>query len=152
MMNTACMQVILLKDVAKVGQRGSVITVADGFALNSLIPRKMAMLATPEALKDLEKKNADNKAHRAAQEKAWDAIFEKMKSFTLMLRANAAPQGQLYKKIGAEEISKLLQEQGVDVPDEAIHPKMAIKQTGVWPVEIKLGDKSATINVEIIAS
>lgn len=146
------MQVILLKDVSGVGQRGQVKTVADGFALNSLIPQRKAMLATPAALKDLEKKNAADTAHRAAQEKAWDAIFEKMKSFTLMLRANAAENGNLYKKIGAEEIAKLLKEQGVDVPDEAIHPKMAIKQTGVWPVEIKLGSKSATINVEIIAA
>lgn len=146
------MQIILLKDVSGVGQRGQVKTVADGFALNSLIPQKKAMLASPAALKDLEKKNAENRAHREAQEKAWDAIFEKMKSFTLMLRANAAPSGHLYKKIGSEEIAKLLKEQGVDVPDEAIHSKMAIKQTGVWPVEIKLGEKSATINVEIIAA
>ncbi len=151
-MNTAPMKVILLKDVAGVGQKGSVQTVSDGFALNKLIPNKQAQLATPDALKQLEKKNAEDKAHRAEQEKAWDAIFEKMKSFTLMLRANASEQGHLYKKIGTEEISKLLQEQGVDVPDEAIQPKMSIKQTGVWPVEIKLGGKSATINVEIIAS
>lgn len=146
------MQVILLKDVAGVGQKGQVKNVADGYALNSLFPKKAAMLASPQALKDLERKNAADVAHRAAQEKEWAAIFEKMKSFTLMLRANASEQGHLYKKIGAEEISKLLREQGVDVPDEAIHPKMAIKQTGTWPVEIQLGDKSATINVEVIAA
>lgn len=146
------MQVILLRDVAGVGQKGSVKNVADGYALNMLIPNKMAQLATPAALKDLERKNAEDRAHRAAQEKEWAAIFEKMKAFTLMLRANASEQGHLYKKIGAEEIAKLLREQGVDVPEESIHPKMAIKQTGAWPVEIKLGTKSATITVEVIAS
>lgn len=146
------MQVILLKDVAGVGQKGHVKTVADGFALNSLFPKKAAMLATPQALKDLEKKNADDRAHRAAQEKEWDAIFEKMKKFNLMLRANASEQGHLYKKIGADEIAKLLREQGVDVPEESIRPKMAIKQTGNWPVEIKLGEKSATITVDVIAA
>ena len=105
------MQIILLKDVAGVGQRGQVKTVADGFALNSLLPRKAAMLATPQALKDLEQKNAENAAHRAAQEKEWDAIFEKIQKFTLMVRANSDAKGHLYKKIGGEEIAKVLREQ-----------------------------------------
>jgi large subunit ribosomal protein L9 len=146
------MQIILLKDVAGVGQRGQVKTVADGFALNSLLPKKAAMLATPQALKDLEQKNAENAAHRAAQEKEWDAIFEKIQKFTLMVHANSDAKGHLYKKIGGEEIAKVLREQGVDVPEESIHPKMAIKQTGTWPVEIQLGEKKATITVEVIAA
>ena len=145
------MRTILLKDVAGVGQRGEVKNVADGYALNMLIPNKMAQLATPEALKNLEKKNAEETAHRAAQEKEWAAIAEKVKKFTLMLRANASPQGHLYKKISADDIARVLKEQGIDVPEESIHPKMPIKQTGNWPVEIKLGDNSATITVEVIA-
>src|SRR6185503_9371426 len=117
------MQVILLRDVSGVGQKGSVKNVADGYALNLLIPNKMAQLATPEALKNLEKKNAEDKAHRAEQEKEWTAIVEKMKNFTLMVRANADQKGHLYKKISAEDIAKVLREQGVDVPEESIHPK-----------------------------
>ena len=146
------MQVILLRDVSGVGQKGAVKNVADGYALNHLIPNKMAQLATPQALKDLEKRAASDKAHREQQETEWAAIFEKMKMFHLMLRANASAQGHLYKKIAGEDIQKLLREQGIDVPIESIQPKMAIKQTGAWPVEIKLGDKSATITVEVIAA
>lgn len=146
------MQVILLRDVSGVGQKGSVKNVADGYALNHLIPNRMAMLATADALKNLEKKNAEDRAHRAEQEKEWAAIFEKVKKFSLLVRANASEQGHLYKKIGAEEIAKLLREQGIDVPEESIQPKMPIKQTGAWPVEIKLGEKSATITVEVIAA
>lgn len=146
------MQVILLRDVSGVGQRGAVKTVADGYALNSLIPRKLAQLATPDALKNLEKKNAEDKAHRAEQEREWAAIAERMKNFTLMVRANADAKGHLYKKISPEEIAKVLREQGVDVPEESIHPKMPIKQTGTWPVEVKLGERSATFTVEVIAS
>lgn len=146
------MQIILLKDVSGVGQRGQVKNVADGYALNSLIPRKAAMLATAQALKDLETKNAADAAHRAEQEKEWAAIFEKIQKFTLMVRANSDAKGHLYKKIGGEEIAKVLREQGVDVPEESIHPKMAIKQTGTWPVEIQLGEKKATITVEVIAA
>ena len=145
------MQVILLRDVSGVGQKGSVKIVADGYALNHLIPNKMAQAASKEALANLEKRNAEERAHRAEQEKEWGAIAEKMKKFTLMVRANASPQGQLYKKISAEDIAKVLREQGIDVPEESIHPKMPIKQTGTWPVEIRLGDKEANITVEVIA-
>lgn len=146
------MQVILLKDISGVGQKGSVKNVADGYALNSLIPRKMAQLATPEALKDLEKKNAADKARRAEQEKEWALMYEKVQNFSLMLRANTDAKGHLYKKISPVEIANLLREQGIDVPEESIHPKMPIKQTGAWPVEIQLGEKKATITVEVIAA
>ncbi|MFZ2887074.1 MAG: 50S ribosomal protein L9 [Minisyncoccia bacterium] len=146
------MQVILLKDVSGVGQRGQVKTVSDGYALNMLFPNKMAMHASKEALANLEKKNADDKAHRAAQEKEWAAIVNKMKNFTLLVRANANNQGSLYKKITAEDVARVLGEQGIDVPVESIEPKMAIKETGAWPVKIRLGTHEATITVDVISS
>jgi len=141
----------MLRDVSGVGQKGSVKDVSDGYALNHLIPNRMAQMATKDALASLEKKNAEDSAHRAAQEKEWVAIVEKMKKFTLMVRANADGKGHLYKKISAEEIAKILGEQGIDVPEECITPKMPIKQTGAWPVDIKLGNHLATITVEVIS-
>ncbi len=144
------MKVIFLRDVGGVGQRGSVKEVSDGYALNHLIPNKMAILASKEALVSLEKKNAEDTAKRAAQEKEWEAIAEKMQKFTLLLRATADKKGHLYKKITAGDIGALLREQGIDVPEESITPKMPIKQTGSWPVEIKLGKHLATISVEVI--
>ncbi len=146
------MQIILLKDVSGVGQKGSVKNVADGFALNSLIPRKLAQLATPEALKTLESRNAQEKKERDDQEAQWAAIVGKMKNFTLMLRANASPQGHLYKKITAEDIARVLGEQGINVPADAIEPKMPIKQSGTWPVDIELGKNKATITVDVITA
>jgi large subunit ribosomal protein L9 len=146
------MQVILLKDVSGVGQRGAVKNVADGFALNHLIPNKMAQPATPEALKNLAAKNAEDKAHRERQEKEWEAIVGKMKNFTLMVRANANKQGHLYKKITPEDIARVLSEQGIDLPAEAIRPKMPIKEVGAWPVVIRLGAREATVTVDIVGA
>ena len=148
--DTYKMQIILLRDVGGVGQKGSVKNVSDGYALNHLIPNKMAQMATKEALATLDKRNAEDTVRRAEQEKSWGEMVEKMKKFTLMLRANGNEQGHLYKKITPEDIAKVLSEQGVDVPVESIHPKMAIKQSGTWPVEIKLGNHQATITVEVI--
>ena len=152
MPDTVRMKIILLRDVGGLGLRGAVKEVSDGYALNHLIPNKMAQLASKEALASLEKKNAADKALRAEQEKEWAAIAERMKSFTLMVRANADAKGHLYKKITAAEIAKVLGEQGIHVPEESITPKMPIKQTGTWPVEIKLGNLEATITVEVIST
>jgi large subunit ribosomal protein L9 len=146
------MQVILLRDLAGIGQKGSVRNVADGYALNHLIPNKMAQLATPDALKTLETRVAEEKTRRATQEKEWSAIVHRMKNFTLMLRANANNQGHLYKKITAEDIVRVLSEQGIDVPVESVQPKMAIKETGAWPVLIRLGNQEATVTVDVIAA
>ncbi len=146
------MKVILLKDVGGLGQRGTVQNVADGYALNNLIPRGVAQMATDDALKNHERKVAEDRAERAAQEKEWAAIVERMKNFTLMLRANADPKGHLYKKVAAEDIARILKEQGIDVPADAITPKMPIKQSGAWPVEIELGSQKATITVDVVAA
>jgi large subunit ribosomal protein L9 len=150
--NTQHMKVILLRDVAGIGPRGSVKDVADGYALNFLMPNKMAKLATPEALKDLDRKIAEESLRREAQEKEWVVTAEKLKKFTLMLRANAGKEGHLYKKISAADIGRVLREQGIDVPEEAIVPKMPIKQIGSWPVEIEFGTHKATITVDVIAA
>ncbi len=146
------MKVILLKDIGGVGQKGTVQNVADGYALNNLIPRKMAQLATPEVLRNHDRQAAEDKAERAAQEKEWAAIVARMKNFTLMVRANADQKGHLYKKVSAEDVARILKEQGIDVPADAITPKMPIKQSGAWPVEIELGSHKATITVDVVAA
>lgn len=146
------MKVILLKDVSGVGQRGTVQNVADGYALNNLIPRKVAALATDEVLRNHARQVAEDKAERAAQEKEWAAIVARMQNFTLMVRANADQKGHLYKKVAAEDIARILKEQAIDVPADAITPKMPIKQTGAWPVEIELGSQKATITVDVVAA
>ena len=146
------MKIILLRDVSGVGQRGTVKDVSDGYALNHLIPNKMAQMATPEALKQHEARSAADKARRAAQENEWKMIAEKVQNFTLIVRANASPQGQLYKKIAPSDIAKLLLEKGIDVPEDAIHTKMPLKHTGISKVDIRLGDKTATLTIEVIAS
>jgi large subunit ribosomal protein L9 len=146
------MQVILLRDIAGVGQKGSVKNVADGYALNHLIPNKFAQMATADTLKDLEKRVANEKKERDEQEQEWAAIAGRMKNFTLMVRANANSQGHLYKKITPEDIARILGEQGINVPPDAIVPKMPIKQSGAWPVDVELGKNKATITVDVITA
>jgi len=145
------MKVILLKDVAGVGQKGMVKEVSDGYALNSLIPNKQAEMATPDKLKALEKANAEAKARHDALEIEWKMIEKKLTGMRITLTANANTQGHLYEKISQQDIAAALRSAGVEVPAGMIEPKMPIKHTGEWPVIVKLGSHKAEVIVEIRA-
>lgn len=144
------MQVILLRDIPGVGQKGSVKNVADGYALNALIPKKLAELATPEKIKAHEKEVAHQKAEHAAQEKEWGTIAKKLDGGSITLKRNASPQGHLYEKVSGEDLRSLIEEEfKIRLPLHSVHPKIAIKQTGDAPVEIKLGSHSANVIVRV---
>ncbi|MEK7509277.1 MAG: 50S ribosomal protein L9 [Patescibacteria group bacterium] len=145
------MQVILLRDVAGVGQKGSVKNVSDGYALNFLIPNRLAEMATKEKMQTLHKEQAATKAEMEVREKEWTALVKKLEGQTLHIKANASEQGHLYEKISGEHVAKVIEKElKVTLPQGVVQPKMAIKQTGEWPVEIRLGEHKATITVSVI--
>ena len=142
------MKVILLRDVSGIGQKGALKSVSDGHALNYLIPNKLAIMATAEAQKEIEKQRADDAQARAAREKEWIALSKQLSGARVSIQANASPQGHLYEKISAIQVSAAIQKElKLAIPPSAISPKMSIKQTGEWPVEVKLGSHSANMIV-----
>lgn len=143
------MKVILLRDVSGIGQKGALKSVSDGHALNYLIPNKLAIMATPEAMRAIETQKAEEQKASAEREKEWIAITKQIDGKTISLHANASPQGHLYEKISALQVSAMIQKElKLAVPPSAISPKMSIKQTGEWPVEIKLGIH--TVNIIVV--
>lgn len=147
------MKVILLRDVPGVGQKGSVKDVADGYALNMLFPKRYAEAATPEKLLAHEKAQASAKAAHDAEESAGKALTKKLAGMTVTLNAPGNEQGHLYQKVSTEEISAMLALQtGISVEAKNIHPKMPIKQSGEWPVEVRVGGSSATFVVAVVVS
>lgn len=140
------MQVILLRDVSGIGQKGSVKNVSDGHALNYLIPNRLVEMATPDKLKALEKQKAENSQAAEAQDREWRGLAKKLDGTRITLNANASPQGHLYEKLSGTHIATAIKTQlKTTVPVEAIEPKMSIKEVGEWPVEIKLGGHVATL-------
>lgn len=140
------MQVIMLRDVSGIGQKGALKSVSDGYALNFLIPNKLAIMATPEATKAIEKQRTEDTEALAAREKEWVALTKQLNGAKIPMQANASPQGHLYERISAIQVSAAIQKElKLAVPPSAISPKMSIKQTGEWPVEVKLGTHKATM-------
>ncbi len=144
------MQIILLKDVAKVGKRYTLVTVSEGYALNFLIPKGLARAATPAALRELEAQKATvNALHKAEEEKiANDIILVDGKSIVMHLRANE--QGHLFAALRPEEITTAVYDQlGVMLPQTALDIESPIKTAGEHALPLAGGGKKGTLNLSI---
>lgn len=147
------MQVILLRDVSGIGQKGQIKNVSDGHALNYLIPNRLAEMATPDKVKALEKLNAENAKASEAREREWMSLSKQVDGKQIQITANASEQGHLYEKISAADVAEAIQDQlKLSIPTDAIAPKMALKEVGEWPVEVKLGKNNAQLIVVITRS
>lgn len=144
------MKVILIADVKKVGQRGSVVTVADGYALNVLIPQKKAVPATPENLKrheanaDVSRKKAEQDADRIRK------LLAEIDGKTLSIEVKAGPTGTLFKSLHASDIVREIKKQwGTDLPESAVTLDHPIKQKGTISVPLELLGARANIFLEV---
>jgi large subunit ribosomal protein L9 len=133
------MKVILLQDVEKLGAPHEVVEVADGYARNYLVPRSMAIVATPSAMSQLDNmKRVDdrrqNRLRGAAQEKA--ALIE---GKTLVMPARIGTSGRLFGSVGPSDIAAQIQEQlKVEVDRKLIHLPEAIREVGIYQVPVVL--------------
>lgn len=143
------MKVILLKDVRGVGQHHEVKSVADGYAINFLFPKKLAEPATDEKVQSLE---AQKKAHETEVEKQEEALAAKivtLRGKRIALQAKATEKGGLFKTIAPKDIAlAIAAEHGVEIGEAAVHFPEPIKTTGDHTVLLQ----SKTQKVELRAS
>jgi large subunit ribosomal protein L9 len=144
------MKVILLQDVAKIGRRSELVEVPDGYALNQLIPKRMAEPATAANKKRLEKRQAESAAHQAADEQRFTAAATALTAEPLTVVGDANDQGSLFKAVNAKDIAAAAQAKGVDVPEAMIVVGSPIKEIGEHTVRLVRGDQEATFTVEVI--
>ena len=133
------MKVILLQDVKAQGKKGQMITVSDGYARNFLLPRKLAVEATADAVNS--KKNADEAAafHAAEDKKAALALKEKLAGPTVKIAAKAGSAGRLFGSVTTKEVSDALKKQyNIDLPKARLELSEPIKSFGTYQVKAKL--------------
>ena len=145
------MKVILLQDVKAQGKKGEMITVSDGYARNFLLPRKLAVEATVDAVNS--KKNADEAAafHAAEDKKAALALKAKLEEMPVKIRAKAGSAGRLFGSVTTKEVSEALKAQyGVDLPKTRLEMGEPIKSFGTYQVMAKLYTKvEGTVIVKV---
>lgn len=146
------MQVILLKDVKKLGRAHEVVTVADGFALNQLIPSKAAVAATPAARKEAEARMAKQGARKELDAALLKQNIASLADARVVITAKANEKEHLYNAIGAEEISAATKAQThIDIPAEAIKLEKPFKELGTFTVPVAHGETFGEFKIVIEA-
>jgi large subunit ribosomal protein L9 len=145
------MEVILLKDVDKVGLRGEVVQVARGYARNYLLPRRLAEEATAARVQELRKIEERRARHEAKTFDDAQQLVQKLGAIELRFDVNAGPTGTLFGSVTATDIAdKLWNEHKVRVDRRKIETE-SIKRIGRYPVPIELfQDVSAEVRVLVV--
>ncbi len=144
------MKVILQQDVKGQGKKGEMIEAAEGYARNFLLPRKLAILATPDAINTMNLKEAARRKEEAANRAAAVAAADKLRGKTVKLRAKGGAGGKLFGAVTGKEVSEAVTAQlGVEVTKQQIVMD-PIKTFGTHEVKAKLGyEVSAPFSVEV---
>jgi large subunit ribosomal protein L9 len=144
------MKVILLNDVAKVGRKGAIVNVADGYALNSLIPQKKAVLASKEAIEQHAKADAKAKSDQAAKDAATEANIRAIDGKTVEIKLKASEKGSLFAKLHAKEVAAHISTgTGITIDPEWLSMKEAVSTNGSHTVKVAYGQAKGTVTLVI---
>ena len=145
------MKVILQQDVKGQGKKGQMVEVSEGYARNFLLPRKMAVPATADAINTMKLKEKARKAEEARQKALAEETAEKLKECMVKLTARAGAGGKLFGAVTTKEISEGLQKQfGIDIPKQKLVLEDPIKAFGNYEVKARLGfEVVATVYVSV---
>ena len=146
------MRIILLKDAPKIGRKYDVKEMADGYALNFLIPKGLAKVATPEALEKVEALRKELNVEKKVQENLLEKNLHEIDGKEVSIKAKANDKGHLFASLHSQEISNAIKVSiGADIHPDFIILEKHIKETGTHNVEIKAGEKKATIKLLVEA-
>ena len=145
------MKVILLQDVKGKGKKGQMLEVSDGYARNYMLPRKIAVEATADAVNTM-RMNDKAAAEKAAKERAEALeISKKLKAMTLKVTAKGGGAGRLFGSVTNQEIADAIKAQsGISLDKRKIVISDPIKSIGTYTVQCKLGyEITAALTVKI---
>jgi large subunit ribosomal protein L9 len=148
------MKIILISDVKPLGKRGDVAEVADGYANNFLLPRKLATVATPGAIKQLEQQNNAKKRRQAEEVANAQDVATQLEGLTLDIPAKAGGNGRLFGTVtNANVADAIAAALNVTIDRHKIEMKDGIKAVGTYPIEVRLGNNViAKSNIRVVAA
>ena len=139
------MKVILLQDIKGKGKKGQMLELSDGYARNFLLPRKLAVEATPDAINTM-RMNDKAAAEKAAKERAEALeISKKLRELTVTVTAKGGGAGKLFGSVTSQEIADALKaKSGITLDKRKIVLSDPIKNVGTYTVQCKLGYEITT--------
>ncbi len=144
------MKVILLQDVHKVGKKYQIAEVSPGFARNFLFPAKKAEVATKAAMKRYEALNLRHQQELAVREELLVKSLGDLATITVKMSGKGNDQGHLFAGLHQAEIAQAIKEQtDIDLSPEHITLKKPIKEAGIHPLGITVGEHRGKVTLEV---
>lgn len=145
------MEVILIKDVEKVGKRGDVVRVRDGFGRNFLMPRSLAIPSTRSNKEFVEEQKVRSAKRREKDRNEAQTLAEKMSKVKVVIPAQAGEQDKLFGSVTAEDIAEALGRQGFKVDRKHILLKESIRSVGTFNVAVEIFPQvKSSVSVEVV--
>ena len=133
------MKVILLQDVKGNGKRDDIVTVSDGYARNFLFPKKLAVEATPGAMKEIQRKRAAEDAREAERRAEAQSKADALKNKVVTVSVKCGEKGRLYGSLTTADVAAALQAQhGIAVDKKKLDIEEQVKQVGDYKVNVWL--------------
>lgn len=147
------MEVILLQDIDKVGDKHEVVDVKPGYGRNYLIPQGLAKIANAKNMAELDKIRAEETAREEANRAEYEAIAENLKGKVVKIGAKAGASGKIFGSVTNVQLAAAMKDQfGIDIPRKKIEILEEVKDLGSYTAQINLHPEVvATLNFEVVA-
>ena len=142
------MEVILREHVDNLGRRGEIVKVADGYARNYLLPRKLALLATDGNKKQIERERVKFDAKEAEEQKVAEAVAERMAGVEVVIARKVGETEALYGSVTSADIAEALAAKGFELDRRKLQLPEPIKKLGEYDVPLKL-HRDVTTKVKV---
>ncbi|GAB6065206.1 50S ribosomal protein L9 [Aquifex pyrophilus] len=142
------MKVILTKDVEGLGFFGDIVNVKDGYAMNYLIPRGLALPATEGNVKHIKTILAQKERKLLREKKKAEELAKKLDGMVVEIRKAAGEGGKLFGSVTANDIVEALKEKGIEIERKHVVFYHPIKEVGVFPVKIRL-HKDVAVDIKV---
>jgi len=146
------MEVILREHVDNLGRRGEVVKVADGYARNYLLPRKLALLATQGNKQQIERERVKFEAKELEEKNVAQAVADRLKNVDVEIARKVGETEALYVSVTTADIADVLVAKGYDIDKRKLQLHEPIKKLGEYDVPVKLHrEVTTTIRVRVVA-
>jgi len=145
------MEVILREDIDRLGNRGQVVKVADGYARNFLLPKRLAVTATDANRKIVEQERQAHLRKEAKERGDAEDLSKLMAGVTVTIAQKAGENDQLFGSVTSKDVADALAQQNFTVDRRKVHMEEPIKQLGEFKVPVRLHkDVTAEITVHVV--
>ncbi len=146
------MEVILREHVDNLGRRGDVVKVADGYARNYLLPRKLALLVTEGNKKQIERERSRFDAKESEEKKVLEALAARLANVEVVIARRVGETDALYGSVTTSDIAEALAAKGFDLDRRKLQLAEPIKQVGEVAVPLRLHREiTVTLKVKVVA-